>query len=119
MKLTAWCILSHCRDVEAEAVACLEGVHMAIRWPEISMILESDCQTVVANFHTKGHDRSALWQVFAKLHDAGSQLCQLEVIKISRDQSNMAHELARFAFRSRKSLCFFCLFSRVGCVPLL
>jgi len=59
---------------------------MAMRWPEIPMILEYDCQTVVCVFfHTKGHDRSALWQVFAKLHDAGSQLCQLEVIKISRD----------------------------------
>ena len=82
---------------------------MAMRWSEIPMILESDCHTVVANFHTKGHDRSALWQVFAKLHDAGSQLCQLEIIKISRGQNNMAHELARFAFRSRESMCFFLL----------
>ena len=95
---------------EAEAVACLEGVHMAMRWSEIPMILESDCHTVVANFHTKGHDRSALWQVFAKLHDTGSQLCQLEVIKISRDQNNMARELACFVFRSRESLCFFACF---------
>jgi hypothetical protein len=45
---------------EAEAIACLEGVHLAMRWPEIPMILESDCQTVVAKFHTKGRDRSAM-----------------------------------------------------------
>ena len=74
------------------------------------MILESDCQMVVTNFHTKGHDRSALWQVFAKLHNAGSQLCRPKVIKISRDQNNMARELACFVFRSRESLCFFACF---------
>jgi len=49
LKLTAGCIISHCSDAgEAEARACLEGVHMDMRWPEIPMILESDCQTVVA-----------------------------------------------------------------------
>lgn len=53
MKLTAWHILSHCKDAEeAEAEACLEGIHLAMRWPEIPMVLESDCRTVVAKFHT-------------------------------------------------------------------
>jgi ribonuclease HI len=119
LKLTSWHTLSHCRDAEeAEALPYLEGVHMALRWPEIPMILESDCQTMVVKFHIKGCDRSALWNVFAEMHDVGRQLCKLEVIKISRDQNNMAHELARFASRSRECQCFFCLFSRVGCVPL-
>ena len=35
------------------------------------------------------------------------QLCKLEVVKISRDQNNLAHELARFASRSRECQCFF------------
>ena len=108
MKLTAWRFLSHCRDAEeAEATTCLEDLHMALRWPHIPMILESDCQSVVAKFHAKGYDRSALWNVFAMMHDAGSQLCKLEVVKISRDQNNLAHELARFASRSRECQCFF------------
>ena len=40
--LTVWRVLSHCRDAEeAEVVACLEGIHLAMTWPEILMILES------------------------------------------------------------------------------
>jgi hypothetical protein len=74
------------------------------------MILESDCQMVVAKFHSKGCDRSALWNVFMMMHDTDSQLCKLEVVKISRDQNNLAHELARFASRSRWCQCFFAYF---------
>jgi hypothetical protein len=88
-------------------LACLEGVRMALRWPEIPMILESDCQTAVTKFHIKDCDHSALWSVFAEMHDVGSQLCKLEVIKISRDHNNMMHELTRFASRPRECQCFF------------
>jgi hypothetical protein len=49
LELTARCIISHCRDVEeTKARACLESVHMDLRWSKIPMILEFDCQTVVA-----------------------------------------------------------------------
>ena len=33
-----------------------------------------------------------------------------EVVKISRDQNNVMHELARFATRSRECQCFFACF---------
>jgi ribonuclease HI len=120
LKLTSWRTLSHCRDAEeAEVLACLEGVHMALRWPEIPMILESDCQTVVAKFHIKGCDRSALWNVFVEMHDVGSQLCKLEVIKISRDHNNMTHELACFASRYRECQCFLLVFQSGLCPSLV
>lgn len=48
---------------------------MAMRWPEILMVLESDCETVVSKFHAKGRHRSALWQISVEMHDAGGQLC--------------------------------------------
>jgi hypothetical protein len=39
LKLTAWRVISHCRDAkEAEARACLEGVRLALRWPNIPII---------------------------------------------------------------------------------
>jgi hypothetical protein len=42
------CPSSTPRDVkEAEVHACLEGVHLVHRWPEVPMILESDCHSVV------------------------------------------------------------------------
>jgi hypothetical protein len=53
-----------CRDAEeAEATACLEGVHLALRWTNNSMILEFDCQTVVTKLQAKDCDGSVLWQV--------------------------------------------------------
>lgn len=40
---------------------------------------------MVAKFRVKGHDRSALWQILEEMHDASSQLCKPEVVKISRN----------------------------------
>ena len=106
---TAWRILSHCRDAEEpEAVACLEGVHLAMRLPEIPMILESDCQTVVTKFHTKGSDRSS---VASFRGDAR---------RWNLDQNNVTHELAHFAIMSCESQCFFFLLVfRSGLCPSL
>jgi ribonuclease HI len=92
LKLMAWRTISHCRDAEeAEARACLEGANMALRWPDIPMTLESDCQTVVSKLHAAGRDRSILWQFIDETRAVGSQLCKLEIIKISREQNNLAH----------------------------
>ena len=77
------------------------------------------CQTMVAKFHAKGHDHSVLWQILEEMHDASRQLCKQEVVKISRDQNNVAHEFTCFATRSKECECFFACVSRVGCVPLL
>ena len=95
LQLTAWRIIFHCRDAEeAEAKACLEGVHMALRWPGIPMILESDCQSVVSKLRATGCDRSQLWQIIEETREVGGQLNRLQVIKISRDQSFLTYELA-------------------------
>jgi hypothetical protein len=92
---------------------------MALRWPDIPMTLESDCQTVVSKLHAAGLDRSILWQFIVEMRAVGSHLCKLEIIKISREQNNLAYELAQFAISFKDCQCFFCLFSRVDCIPLL
>ena len=111
LQLTAWRIIFHCRDAEeAEAKACLEGVHMALRWPGIPMILESDCQSVVSKLRATGCDRSQLWQIIEETREVGGQLNRLQVIKISRDQNILTYELAQFAIKSRMYRCFFACF---------
>lgn len=122
LKLMAWRTISHCRDAkEAEARVCLEGANMALRWPDIPMVLESDCQTVVSKLHAAGRNRSILWQFIdeTRAMHMGAQVCKLEIIKISRKQNNLAHELAQFAISFKDCQCFFCLFFRVDCIPLL
>ncbi|XP_066333320.1 uncharacterized protein [Miscanthus floridulus] len=102
LKLTAWRTISHCRDAEeAEARACLEGANMALRWPDIPMILESDCQTVVSKLHATDRDRSILWQIIDETRAVDGQLCMLETVNIRREQNNLAQELAQFAIRFR------------------
>jgi ribonuclease HI len=121
LKLTAWRVIFHCRDAEeAEAMACLEGVHMALRCPDVPMILESDCQSVVTKIQTKEHNRSSIWQVIKETWEVGAQLRSFKAVKINRAQNNLTHELAQFAIRSRECQAFFfCLFSRVGFFTLL
>lgn len=80
---------------------------MANRWPDIPMILESDCQSVVTQLQAKIHDCSVLWQVIEEARDVGGQLRRMDTVKISRDQNKLAHELVQFAIRFRKCQSFF------------
>ena len=88
----------------------LEGVRLALRWPDAPMILESDCSSVVAKLRSKARDRSTIWQFIEETHEVGDQLERLEWPKISRVQNNLAHELAQYAIRSRLCECFFACF---------
>jgi ribonuclease HI len=72
LKLTAWRVIFHCRDAEeAEAIACREGVHLALRWPHAPMILESDCHSVVAKLPANVRDRSSIWQIIEEAQEVG------------------------------------------------
>ena len=70
----------------------------AARWPDLPMMLETDC-TVVA------------WSILHEARHTMEDLRSLEVVKISRSQNNVAHELAHFALRSGSSQVFFGFFS--------
>ena len=101
-------MIFHCRDAEeAEAIACREGVHLALRWPDAPMILESDCHSMVAKLRANVRDRSSIWQIIEEAQEVGGQLRRLELVKISRVQNNLPHELAQFSITSRESRCFF------------
>lgn len=39
--------------------------------------------------------------------------------KITREQNNMANELAQFAIKSKDCQCFFPIFQSVDCIPFL
>ena len=50
-------------QINTEIRAGAEGVHMALRWPDVPMILESDCESVVTKIRTK------TWEVGAQLKE--------------------------------------------------
>ena len=64
------------------------------------------CVLISANVH----DRSSIWQIIEEAQEVGGQLRRLELVKISRVQNNLAHELAQFSITSRESQCFFACF---------
>ncbi|TVU49286.1 hypothetical protein EJB05_00593, partial [Eragrostis curvula] len=102
--LMAWRKLFHCRDAEeAEAAACLDGVRLAMRWPGISMVLESDAALVVAKLKTDAPDRSLIAGLISDIREECRQLAEIEVCKIGRKQNAVAHSLAQLACRLGES----------------
>jgi ribonuclease HI len=102
--LTAWRTLRWCHDAEeAEAMACLEGLRAAARWPDRVIILESDCSTVVGKLREAVLDRSLVGTVTCDALDATKDLMAVRFVKISREQNKVAHELAHFALRTTEN----------------
>ncbi|GJN23854.1 hypothetical protein PR202_gb11542 [Eleusine coracana subsp. coracana] len=56
---TVWRVVLRCVSaLEAEALACVEGLRMATEWAHGRIIIESDCARVVAALNNAGEDRS-------------------------------------------------------------
>ena len=101
--LTAWRVIFRCQDaVEAEALACLEGLRLAAQWVQGSIILESDCAQVIQAMQQK-EDRSALRFILEVAKDQAQVLVDWRITKVKRESNLVAHELAHFARRSMHS----------------
>jgi ribonuclease HI len=92
----------HCRDAEeVEALACLEGLHLAQHWPnDMQIEIESDCTNLVEKVLSSSKDRSVYAVVIGDIK-AGMALCDACLLrKIWREQNGIAHNLAKFAFKT-------------------
>jgi len=94
-KLTAWRLLSHCRNAEeAEAQTCLEGVCLASRWPNKNVWMESDCVTIVDKVNSGSLDRSSISGLISDIKQEGPDRTSFKLSKICRSLNLIAHELA-------------------------
>jgi ribonuclease HI len=83
--LTAWRVIFRCQDaVEAEALACLEGLRLAAQWVQGSIILESDCARVIQAMQQK-EDRSALRFILEEAKDQAQVLVDWRITKVKRE----------------------------------
>jgi ribonuclease HI len=99
--LTAWRVLFGCRDAEeAETWACLDGIRLAGRWSDMSLILESDCSLLVEKINKKAMDRSVAAALIQEIKQELSTWRSPKVLRIGRDQNSAAHEIAQHAVRS-------------------
>jgi hypothetical protein len=111
VQLAAWRVLTNCRDAEeAEAAACWEGIVFAARWPNVPMVMETDCAVLADKLKTGVQERSVAWALVRDAWVDKEELCSLDVIKISRYKNNVAHELAHYAIRTGLSQVFFSAF---------
>ena len=91
-------------------MACREGIALAARWPDVPMFLETDYAVVAEKLRNSTQDRFLLWFTLQEATLGMEDLCRVEVLKISRDQNNVAHQLAHYAIRSSSSQFFFSSF---------
>jgi ribonuclease HI len=96
---TAWRTIHRCADAaEAEAIACAEGLALAVRYSPGSIILESDCARLVKTLQEK-EDRSEIGFIVADAKKQAQLLADWRVAQVKREGNSVAHELAQLARR--------------------
>jgi hypothetical protein len=111
---------------EAEALALLEGFRLAEQWPESTpVVFESDCANLVQKMESKGMDRSVISAMIMDIKQGMASHASCTVRKIWREQNKIAHNLAKFALKTRRSQVSFSvvppciqdlvLFDRIHC----
>jgi ribonuclease HI len=101
--LSAWKLVKHCRDAEeAEGWACLEGIRLALRWPDKQIILEADCASVIGKLQTGCEDKSVITPIIRDILQETCLLLGVTFKKIRREQNKVAHSLAHLAIRSNE-----------------
>lgn len=84
--------------VEAEAIACAEGVDLAVRLAPGSIILETDCARMVKALQGK-EERSGISFIVSQAKEQAQLLVNWRVAQVKRECNSVAHELAQLARR--------------------
>ena len=104
IQLTAWKYINRAGDAEeVEALACAEGLKLALDWCPTRVVLATDCVTLVPLLQKQGGSRSRLKFIVDEAKLAGEGLLEWIVIHTKRESNWVAHELAQLAKRTRHS----------------
>jgi hypothetical protein len=103
--IMVWRMIKNCRDAEEiEAIACLEGLHLAQHWPNNVLVeLELDCANVVTKVNNNSRDRSVISAIICDIKKGMMTRGACLLRKIWREQNRTAHNLAQFALKSSTS----------------
>jgi ribonuclease HI len=93
--------IGRCHDVEeAEALAILEGLKLAIDQDLKPSALESDCAVAVLNVNCATVNKSRSWATYRNIAAAWDLMPDCKIVKIARKSNSVAHELASIAIRT-------------------
>jgi ribonuclease HI len=97
-------IFSACRSLmsceqplEAEILACLEGLELGLQHTHLPIMIETDCSQLISSIHAKEQDRSPFLHSISEIKElaSGSRLCNF--VKVDRSQVRISHCLANLA----------------------
>ena len=90
--------LLHCDDaLEAELIACKEGIEMALQYTSKPIMVESDCASVVLLATAHEEDCSALAHMVRDVRRLFTGQRVLGIKKVDRSQNIVSHKLANHA----------------------
>jgi ribonuclease HI len=103
-------IFSACRSVrpcssalEAELLACLDGIRFAMDMGLQHVTVETDCQELVTLATSKDRDGSSLGHLVEDLRELLSADAVVGIVKIPRVCNSSSHELARFGMLNHRT----------------
>lgn len=80
--------------LEAELMACREGLLMALQWTLLPIIIETDCQEMLNLLQSKELVRSELMFLVKEVHDLMMGNRVVSLAKVHRNQNRISHVLA-------------------------
>lgn len=96
--LTSWKVVSNCTTaMEAEAVACLEEVRLAVEWVRLPARLEADCSMLIDALTSLAPTRASWTGVLQDIRGVGALLPEVVFDKVKREANSVAHSLAKLA----------------------
>jgi ribonuclease HI len=95
---------SSCRDpLEAEVVACKEGVEMVLKWSKLPCKVEMDCAVAVKLICAEGLDRSPYTGLVQEVKQLLSSRNNMEIVSISHEQNSVSHTLTNMGCSQARS----------------
>ncbi|RLN34987.1 hypothetical protein C2845_PM03G29800 [Panicum miliaceum] len=93
VQLTAWKYINNCDNAEeVEALACREGLKLPVEWCRQSLILESDCISLVSALRQE-KTRSQLGFILDEVLEWGDQLEDCKIVHTRRERNGVVHKL--------------------------
>jgi hypothetical protein len=83
--------------LEAEILACLEGLELALIRCQLPIIVETDCSQLVVAAKAHSQDRSPLVHLVSDLRVLFSHERISDIVEVERSQVRVSHNLATMA----------------------
>jgi ribonuclease HI len=103
--LAAWRTRANVASAEeAEALACLEGIRLAVEWARLPTEVETNCATLVKAVNGIGTSRARWSGHIEEIKGSSRMLSACKVAHVGRDANQVAHDLAQLAKKKRQCM---------------